>query len=677
MHNILPFQPPKSREWSAKVFAIPRIPRSNQGYPESLAKILHAVQIRTPKGSIITIPGSDSRKSLEELCITLRPTGLVYQNAPGSNWEIADEALYWLEHKDDLYLALYLNANIRFISELLNALIQRANTTKELLEIANNYYFLSWKGKAQIHDRLSWLRDLQLVEFKDHLNQYCISTLGEKLLSVAPPVNPEILSINTDETIDEEKLQVSDWALRLCDLSEHELQSRMPSIGYIPGNNHNIHQTINGYLQLMQQPISKESIINYSQKTYSINASSVGSVLSTLTNANLIEKISKTHYETTLLGKQLITDDFQLNLICCLHNRFLFFLEILQELQKSSLSTKNLPSIGVVSYGLPNENVDGARKRINILKGAKLIQHSKNNTFTLTERGKKLLTKVKTQQSKSISSHEKETSINSLNKIDLGELLTELRQSSYDSDNHQRFEKAIWNAFSYLGFESELLGDRGETDVLIKAPTAPQFTYTVAVDAKTAKNGVISDGPIDFDTLLEHKKTHNAHFSIIVGYEFKGQRIFERAKNHGVVLFDVKSLEQLIRWHIDVPLQFEAYKKLFSEAGKVNLSLIESDRKLMIENRILFQNILKCLSDESTDAETKGLLSSRDIYQLLKHKSDFEKSPKIKEIQDMLEFLSSPLIGCVGKTEDDYFALGSLDDAATKFEFYLEAARNI
>ncbi|AXF55032.1 hypothetical protein [Salicibibacter kimchii] len=181
---------------------------------------------------------------------------------------------------------------------------------------------------------------------------------------------------------------------------------------------------------------------------------------------------------------------------------------------------------------------------------------------------------------------------------------------------------------------------------------------------------------IDFDTLLEHKKKHQADFTIIVGYDFQSKRLIERAEKHEIVLFNIESLEQLIKWHDDVPLQFDAYKNLFSEAGKVNLSLIDNDRKRMIRNSNLFQSIVSCLSEESMDPETEGLLSPRDIYQLLKRQPAFDTPPSTNEIKEMLDFLSSPLIGCVGKNKDSYFARGSLDDAAMKFKFYLEAAKN-
>ncbi|MED5121614.1 restriction endonuclease [Priestia megaterium] len=678
MDSIDSSQYPKPREWNVKVFAMPRIPRSIKGYPESLSIILRAVSEKTPKNSIIQIPGSEAKNSLEELCIRLRPMGFVFQNRPGSAWELSKEASYWLETKDEMYLASFLNANIRFISELLNSLLN-VHTTKELLMIANNEYLLGWEGKSQVSDRLQWLRDLGLVEFKEFLQKYEITGSGKQLLSITSPVNPNSLTVNIDETVNEEKVPVSNWALNLCELSQEELQDRKTSIGYVPGNSNQIYQTILGYLQLMQQPISKESIINYSKETYNVSEASINGFLSILTHAQLIEKESKTLYKTTLKGKKLVSDESEVNLICCLQNRFAFILEILKEIQQKELNAKELASISVVSYGYPSEKIDDIRKRLIFLKAAKLIKDCGKNSFSLTERGKKFIELIQPQQAKK-RSNEADSNVNTKivkqQKAELDTVLTEVRLASRDSANPDRFEKALVMAFSLLGFNATWLGGSGKTDVLLKTPTAPKFNYSITVDAKSTSNGAVTEGQLNFDTLLDHKKKHHADYSIVVGYQFQGRRLIERAEKHGVILFDIETLEQLIRRHIEVPLQFNAYTKLFSEAGIANLSLIEDDRKQMIRNSNLFQAILICLSEESLDPETQGMLLPRDIYQLLKKNKEFETSPSIKEIETMLSFLSSPFINCVGANKEEYFALGSLNDAAKKFEFYLQAAVN-
>ena len=51
----------------------------------------------------------------------------------------------------------------------------------------------------------------------------------------------------------------------------------------------------------------------------------------------------------------------------------------------------------------------------------------------------------------------------------------------------------------------------------------------------------------------------------------------------------------------------------------------------------------------------------------------FDPAPGIDEITNILEFLASPLIGCVEKNKDGYYAVGTLQDAARKFRFFAGA----
>lgn len=67
---------------------------------------------------------------------------------------------------------------------------------------------------------------------------------------------------------------------------------------------------------------------------------------------------------------------------------------------------------------------------------------------------------------------------------------------------------------------------------------------------------------------------------------------------------------------------------------------------------------------------TQGILQERDIYRSLRINDNFSCAPTIDEISAMLQFLASPLIGCVEKSKEGYSAIGTLDDAAQKFNFY-------
>ncbi|WP_410981192.1 hypothetical protein [Bacillus pacificus] len=669
---------PKIRDWDTKVFSMPKIPRSSKGYAESLKMILNALKEKKPYNKIIYIDGSNRQDTLERLLIFLRPTGIVKKRLNG-DWEMSDEISKWLDTSDNLYLAAILNANIRFFSEILNILSKNPAQIQQIRDIALNDYKLPWKEKSEIHNRLGWLRDLDLINYEDFSYIYRITELGEKFLSSVGYFNHEDIVVNIDSTIPETEVPISEWALELCKLTDEGKIQRKNGIGYFPGNINTMHETAYSYLLLMDNSTEIQTIINYSAETYDIKESSVGSLLSTLSNLDFIEKKSKTQYRTTRLGKRFPTENFEMDFACCVNNKFNFVFEILAELHQEKLSIKQLAARGKVSYNFSYKNTTELSKRLHILQNAKLIQEIGTELYGLTNRGTNFYELIKgnlsintveiAQTGSSIITNE-----NSSSYVD--KCLNEIRLASNDSSNPERFEKALEVGFSLLGFNVKHFGGSGKTDILLHAPTAPKFAYSVTVDAKATYHSVVSEGSIDFDTIVEHKNKHEANYAAIVGISFQGTRLIDRAINRDVVLIDVDSLQILIRWHVEVPLNSDSYKKIFLQKGLVNLSVLEEDRNKIIREGLLLQAIIKCLSEQSSDPFTKGIVQAREIYLLLKNDEQFNTPPDLNEIQFMLDFLSSPLIGCVGVTKEGYYALGSLNDAAQKFDFYLKACNS-
>src|SRR5699024_2454871 len=104
-------------------------------------------------------------------------------------------------------------------------------------------------------------------------------------------------------------------------------------------------------------------------------------------------------------------------------------------------------------------------------------------------------------------------------------LIIELRQAASDSTSPSRFEKVINECFINLGYESKWLGKPGETDVLAQTKTAPVSQYKLIIDAKSTSSPTISNSLLDFDTLKEHKKKHDADYIVVVGIKFGQERV--------------------------------------------------------------------------------------------------------------------------------------------------------
>lgn len=656
------------RTWDSKAQSVPRIPRSTKGYVHSLKIILNSVREQKKNDDIIEIPGSKSKYKLDQLCTALRPLGFVHKFHSNSSWELSLEGKKWLEQPNDFYLASIFNANLRFFSELLSNIKEDGTYAKHLLKIANEKYYINWQDKTQIYDRLTWLRDLYLVLHEPFSKKYFLTNNGVRFLTFVKPTDPELLNVMEDETAQESSIDIPEWL--------NFNTKKVYSIGYIPGKREEIHNTIKDFLLLLQNPTEKNQVVEYANSNYNLKQSSTNSFLTFLTNSQLVKRLSNTIYQNTKLGEELLIDLSALNLALYLNNTFKFLLEILKELKDNPLTAKKLSSIGVVTYELKSENLTETHQRLHLLKNAKLIQDSANNSFKLTNRGKILLNELNFENPSYNNNNDSGcTETKEIPGSDIGNVLSNLRYYSTDASNPDNFEECLKDAFELLGFKARWIGARADTDVLIEAPSAPNYSYQVVVEAKTSSSGAVSENFINFDSINDHKDNkHSANYAIIVALKFDNTTLQKHAKKHGIGLLSVESLITLIKNHMSVPLSYDNYRIIFNQTGLIDVKAIEEPRKKMIQNKNLFKEILKLLIEESKDTETRGFLLPRDIYHILKRSNEFKIPPTSDEIKVMLEFLNSPLIDCVGYSKGSgYFAKGSLKDAGSKFKFYFNA----
>lgn len=662
---------PENREWKQKTYSMPKLPRGKDGQVGAIYQILQAVKSGETPNKVMIFNESDSRSTLDRLCEWLRPIGLV--NKENNVWKLTNVAEECLMCQDALYLTAVFCSSIVFMGEILYYL-QNPLKSADLLEIATDKYKIGWKTKAEIGNRLAWFREVGLVKFEDYKLDYCLTESGYAFLKEIQIVYPEDLVFEKDITENELSLPISDWALDLCRTDGVD-QVRKMSIGYIPGKTSEALNTIIGYLQLLSQETDIEDIRKYSKSLYQIASSSSNMFIAFLITMGFVDRKSKNTYQISQLGNAWLLDASYMNLVACLHNRFLFVFELLAEIEKSGKSPRELTTIAKVSYGFEREHIDEIRKRLILLSKADLLMEDGTEGYCLTQRGRNLLKRIGINVStkKNETSKILEVKVSETPHKGVEEIITDLRLSSRDSSNPDQFEKAIKRAFEFLGFKADWLGGSGKTDVLVQAQTSPKFSYLVAVDGKSTNSGNVTEGIIDFDTLQEHRRLHNATYTAIVGCAFQGERLIKRAKEHKVALIDIDNLEQMIRNHAGIPLTSEDYKKIFEQTGIVDIKVLEEPRKRIERYGLLADAIMSCLVNESTDAVTEGILSVRELYRSLRDDVRFEVSPTMEEIEDMLGLISSPLINCVGKTKDGYYAIGSLQEAGNKFQFYARA----
>jgi len=660
---------PKERSWHAKVDSMPNIARSKNGFVESLRIILEALKKGASLSTIVNIPGSESDKDLETNLIKLRPIGFVRDN--NSKWILSNESEKWLKNNSDEYLSIFLNNNIKFFSEILAILSKKGSCQiKDIRIIAEEKYDLFWKTKHEIRLRLKWLRDLGLVTYNSLNYEYKLTELGYEFLNDYGFVKSEDIQIITDSTIDEEDLSVSEWAKNLY-LDNLENKDKKNSIGYIPGHKIETLEVILNYLNLIGRNIKLASIIEYSKSTFNISKSSVKQFLGTLTYIELIERINADTYRVTDLGIKLLESNSYIDFVFVLDSKYKFILEILVLLKNQNMELKKLAVEAKVNHQFPNDKTNYVSKTVNVLKNAQFIQDSRLNQFKLTKRGENFYTIF--GDNYTVEQNFEDNSSEEISEIKDSSLINELIFSSKDSTNPKQFEKVIQKIFELMGFKSKWLGGPGKTDVLLEAPTSPNFSYKVAVDAKANYNGLVTEKSINFNAIKEHREKHKADFSMIIGYDFSDGRLLKWAEDNEVALCTVENLQNLFLKHQEVPLKSNSYRKIFEQVGLIQTNVLKEDRSQTIRIGNLLKDVMKYLYDQVEDREFNGIVSPEIIYAMLKMKDKYDSDLTVQEIVEILDFLSSPIIGCVGKNKQGYYALGSLEDASRIFEFLLKA----
>jgi len=251
-------------------------------------------------------------------------------------------------------------------------------------------------------------------------------------------------------------------------------------------------------------------------------------------------------------------------------------------------------------------------------------------------------------------------------KFPLGDNLITMRlkEAQFKSDSPTDFEEAIKDAFNFLGFEGELIGGKGDTDVLLTANIG-QESFKINVDGKTSKSGKIIDRQIDWISLRDHKRKNKADFIVVVGPSFSGGNLEERANEHIVSLLTTEYLIKLVEAHSKFPFTLTELKDLFTGKGD-RISQLEdlltqnlSRRNLLEQFKVIIQE-MQSLQDRLGYFTFDSLAGREKIEQL-------EIEPK--DIEYIISLLKLPFINGVKQlSENKYILTIKIKDIANIFQ---------
>ena len=369
-------------------------------------------------------------------------------------------------------------------------------------------------------------------------------------------------------------------------------------------------------------------------------------------------------------------------LIALLHSRIRYIGEMLAELRNTPRTIDELNAVAG-EYGLIWDSTDQVTRRKGYLESAKLIAPTGTGSLTITDAGRDLLSKLDVhspgstpEQTKaeprpelapdsipttapkatpSSTANESEESSEDRDPSPAEALAHEIRAASTDSKNPDRLEIAVRDAFHFLGFEAEKLGGSGKTDVLVHAPLGKNDSYPVTIDAKTVGSGSFGDHQVDWVTMDEHQRQHNANYSMLVGPNPSGQRIMNRAADQGVAVLSTDQLADLCIQHADTPLALQDYRTLFETGGAVDVTPINKAAQDLARLRELAAELTSTLAGQTSDT---GPLTARDLWLLLMNSPSSQTSSP-KEIQQLLDVMSNPLIGAIQGTADQGYVVAT------------------
>lgn len=231
-------------------------------------------------------------------------------------------------------------------------------------------------------------------------------------------------------------------------------------------------------------------------------------------------------------------------------------------------------------------------------------------------------------------------------------IIERLRSSQFKSESYTEFEAALKDSFNFLGFEAELIGGSGDTDVLLVANIGRE-SFKINVDGKTSKSGKITDRQIDWISLRDHKNKRKADFVVVVGPDFAGGNLRARAEEYSISLLKTENLIKLLEAHSKFPFTLTELRDLFTESGDISSQIEDllaqntSRRNLLEQFRIIIEE-MQSLQDR-LGYFTYESLAGREKIEELEINSD--------DIDYIIRLLKLPFINGVKEIEENKYIL--------------------
>lgn len=228
--------------------------------------------------------------------------------------------------------------------------------------------------------------------------------------------------------------------------------------------------------------------------------------------------------------------------------------------------------------------------------------------------------------------------------------------SSSDSKHPTVFERTVAEVFEKFGFKVKHVGGAGNTDIVLESPIRG------IIDCKSCADDALHH--LNFSRLKRHKQENDASFLVVVSKGFD-RAVVRDAEMERCTLLPVTLLKELFILSESFTLSPFEIEPIFEKGGIVTNSDLEQFRqraKVFKEKMSSLVRVIAALDFKARDLkEIKGRL---DYEAEEKSRSEIKE----EELQEFLNFLSSPLVSIVYRKDGTYSARYGLVQSLHKFK---------
>lgn len=429
----------------------------------------------------------------------------------------------------------------------------------------------------------------------------------------------------------------------------------------LPGGNKHYLDTLNRIIQwaASTENPTREKFGEWLVAEYNVSEGTVNSYLSVVTRLGALESQRNGALELTPLGENILTaepEDKARIVIETFMTNYLAFPEVLAVYDEADEPIHLTEMVEALQPQFPRwTSAAQFEYRALWLLSLGALRQEQGRHYEITDWGRAVAAKhpasvefpAPVEEEEEKTQQEPETSAQGQGEV--SRLIEELETAATDSSHPDHLERAVAEAFEFLGFAVDQLGEVGETDVLLRADVGPE-SYVVIVDAKARQDGKLNN--LEPYTLQEHLTNNEADYVVVVAGDFARGKVVRHAQSSEIVLLPIALLSEWLRMHATTPFNLDEQRVMFESPGL--LSQIPASLKAVADRREQWAHLVIDMMQLISETYGHGLtetLSSENLFTMLVTRLEGVRYPK-QQVVEAIQFLThSALEAALGDAE--------------------------